>query len=173
MRSRKRVFLGLGSNLGDRLGYLLSAMDRISELGEVRAISTVYESEPWGVEEQPPFLNCVLELWTDIPPEELLKMLKEIERAVGRRERFRWGPREIDIDILLYGNEVIDSEELKIPHPHLEERDFVLVPLLEIDRKLRNPKNGRSLSESLNRLEVKLKPFCCILKREKGSRSPQ
>ncbi len=174
MRSRKRVFLGLGSNLGDRLGYLLSAMDRISELGEVRAISTVYESEPWGVEEQPPFLNCVLEFWTDIPPEELLKMLKEIERAVGRRERFHWGPREIDIDILLYGNEVFEGKELKIPHPHLEERDFVLVPLLEVDRKLRNPKNGRSLSESLNRLEVKLKPFCCIyLKREKGSRSPQ
>ncbi|WP_457599857.1 2-amino-4-hydroxy-6-hydroxymethyldihydropteridine diphosphokinase [Hydrogenivirga sp.] len=163
MQSRKRTFLGLGSNVGNRLENIVRAIDRLSRLGEVVKVSTVYESEPWGVEEQPPFLNCVLELRTPIGVRELLTEVKEIERSVGRKMRFRWGPREIDIDILLYDHEVVDEPGLSVPHPYIEERDFVLVPLLELDGSLVNPKTGKAYREHLPGLRPKLKPFCCIV----------
>ena len=169
MESRKRVLLGLGSNVGERISYILKAMVELEKIGELGRISTVYESEPWGVEDQDPFLNCVLELYTDLDPFNLLRELKEIEKKVGRRERFRWGPREIDIDILLYEEKVVDTPELKIPHPFIKERDFVLIPMLEVDPDLRDPMSGEYYRDV--KLESKLKPFCCVLKREgKGSR---
>ena len=172
MESRKRVFLGLGSNVGERVSYILRALEELEKIGELGRISTVYESEPWGVTDQEPFLNCVLEFFTDLDPFTLLKSLKEIERRVGRRERFRWGPREIDIDILLYGNEVVNTPELRIPHPFIKERDFVLIPMLEIDPELRDPMSGEPYGNF--RPKGRLTPFCCVLKRGgRGARAPQ
>ncbi len=169
MESRKRILLGLGSNVGDRISYILKAIDELERIGELGRISTVYESEPWGVVDQDPFLNCVLELFTGLDPFTLLKRLKEIEKRVGRKERFRWGPREIDIDILLYEEEVVDTPELRIPHPFIKERDFVLIPMLELDPNLKDPLSGEPYRKV--RLSNGLRPFCCILKREgKGSR---
>ncbi len=163
VQSRKRVFLGLGSNLGDRVGYLEGAVCLLKEVGEVICVSTVYESPPWGVENQPAFLNCVAEVRTSLDPFELLRWAKSAERRIGRKERFRWGPREIDIDILLFGEEIIDSRELSIPHRFLEEREFFLIPLLEIEPCIKNPRTGVLLSKSLPKNPINLKPFCCLL----------
>lgn len=168
MESRKRVLLGLGSNVGERVSYILRALEELEKIGELGRISTVYESEPWGVTDQEPFLNCVLEFFTYLDLFTLLRSLKEIEKRVGRKERFRWGPREIDIDILLYGNEVVDTPELRIPHPFIKERDFVLIPMLEVDPELRDPVSGEPYRNV--KPKGKLKPFCCILKR--GARAP-
>ncbi len=163
MQSRKRIFLGLGSNVGDRLGNIMRAIEELRILGEIRAVSTIYESEPWGVSQQPTFLNCVVEMFTVLDPHKLLTEVKGIERRIGRKDRFRWGPREIDIDILLYSDEVIEKSDLKIPHPYIGERDFVLVPLLEIDSSLHNPETGRPFKEFLSNLNITIKPFCCLL----------
>ena len=172
MESRKRVLLGLGSNVGNRLDYILMAIGRLKDLGEIGKISTIYESEPWGVGDQEPFLNCVLELYTRLDPHTLLKELKRIEKEVGRKERFRWGPREIDIDILLYEDEVVETDELKIPHPLIKERDFVLVPMLEIDPSLKDPVSGEPYGDV--NIESTLRPYCCVLKKgERGARALQ
>ncbi len=172
MESRKRVLLGLGSNVGNRLHYILTAIGRLKDLGEIGKISTIYESEPWGVEDQEPFLNCVLELYTRLDPHALLKELKLIEKKVGRKERFRWGPREIDIDILLYEDEVVETDELKIPHPLIKERDFVLVPMLEINPSLKDPVSGEPYGDV--NIESTLRPYCCVLKKgERGARALQ
>ncbi len=162
MQSRKKVFLSLGSNVGNRIGNILKAIDLLRGLGEIRKVSTVYESEPWGVSDQPPFLNCVVLMETSLLPEELLGELKKIERIVGRKERFRWGPREIDIDILLYDDEVVELPNLSIPHPHMTDRDFVLYPLLELE-EVRDPRTGRPFRDSLRNLSLSLRPFCSIL----------
>ena len=132
--SEERVFLGLGSNLGDRESYLQAALDRISLLPGTRLVkaSSVIETPPWGVTEQPSFLNLVAEIRTGLEPEELLKAVKEIEAEVGRQATYRWGPREIDIDLLLFGNRTVELPQLMLPHPRLRERAFVLEPLEEI-----------------------------------------
>jgi len=158
----QRVFMGLGSNLGDRLAYILKALDLLSRNLKVVRVSTVYESDPWGVENQPPFLNCVVEARTELTPPELLRRLKEVEQALGRKRRFRWGPREIDVDILLFGNVVLESPDLRIPHPHLVERDFFLLPLLELDPLLRDPSSGVPYA-SFGKRSFKLRPFCCVI----------
>ena len=163
MQSRNRIYLSLGSNLGDRIGYLTRAVDHLRETGKIVAVSTVYESQPWGYKDQPEFLNCVVSLETDLRPEELLDEVKSIEKRIGRVHRFRWGPREIDIDILLYGNLIVRTNRLEIPHPRMKERDFVLVPLLDLEQDLRDPVTGKPYREFLKLVEVKLKPFCCIL----------
>ncbi len=164
MQSRKRVFLGLGSNVGDRIGNILKAIDSISSLGVVIKVSTLYESEPWGVEDQPAFVNCVAEIETDLKPRDLLKEAKRLEEKIGRVKRFHWGPREIDIDIVLYGEEVVNEEDLKIPHPFIKKRDFVLVPLLELDESLADPITGEPYRTHLDEIEVKLKPLCSVLR---------
>ncbi len=158
----KTVFLALGSNIEDRINFIQKAIKELSEYINVLKISTVYESMPWGVEEQPAFLNCVLKSETSLSPEDLLSLIKEIEAKVGRKERFRWGPREIDIDILLYEDEVIDTPSLKIPHPFLCERDFFLYPILEIEPDLKLPPSGTELLKYTSSTENKLIPFCCI-----------
>ncbi len=158
----KRVFLSLGSNVGDRLDYILEAIGYLKGLGEVRGISTLYESPAWGVEEQGDFLNGALEIYTNLRPRELLSELKRIEKAVGRKERFRWGPREIDLDILLYEDLVIESDSLSVPHPYMHLRDFVLVPLIELDGGLIHPKLGLSLGRLLAWTEIRLKPFASL-----------
>ncbi|MFQ5861027.1 MAG: 2-amino-4-hydroxy-6-hydroxymethyldihydropteridine diphosphokinase [Dehalococcoidia bacterium] len=133
------VYLGLGSNVGDRQGNLRQAVRLLQRCGQVEALSSLYETEPWGYTQQPKFLNLVCQLSTSLEPLSLLHCLKEVERAVGRRPTFRYGPRELDIDILLYGELVLEMEELAIPHPGLPERPFVLVPLVELAPELEHP----------------------------------
>jgi len=145
-----RAYVGLGANLGDREGTIRSAS---ALLGALR-LSAIRETEPWGFEEQPRFLNAVAEIDTDLGPRALLERLLEIERALGRERDTgpRWGPRTIDLDLLLYGSETVDEPGLAVPHPHLHERSFVLEPLAELDPKLEVPGRGR-VSELLARLE--------------------
>ncbi len=138
------MFVGLGSNLGDRLANLKAAVDALRATSGVEAVrtSSVYETDPVGVEDQPVFLNAVAELRTDLGPQETLARLKEIEAEIGRTPREHWGPREIDLDLLLYGDEVIDDGALEVPHPEMAHRSFVLVPLMEIDREVVIPGVG-------------------------------
>jgi 2-amino-4-hydroxy-6-hydroxymethyldihydropteridine diphosphokinase len=127
------AYIGLGSNLGDREENLRHALERLSELGQVRS-SSFRETDPVGITDQPKFLNTAAELSTDLPARDLLKALLAIERDLGRdrsREE-RWGPRTLDLDLLLYGDEVIDEPGLTVPHPRLAERLFVLEPLHEL-----------------------------------------
>jgi 2-amino-4-hydroxy-6-hydroxymethyldihydropteridine diphosphokinase len=127
------VYLALGSNLGDRAAELELAI-RLLEARGARVLrrSSVIETEPFGVTDQPPFLNQVVEIEWDGTARELLEAAKAVERDAGRRPTYRWGPREIDVDILLFGDERIDEPDLKVPHPGLWERDFVLRPLAEL-----------------------------------------
>jgi 2-amino-4-hydroxy-6-hydroxymethyldihydropteridine diphosphokinase len=147
--NRLLVYLGLGSNLGDRLGMLQQAIDAMHALPltEVQRCSGVYETEPWGFTEQGRFLNCAVELRCGLGPHRLLEALLGIERALGRERTLRYGPRSIDIDILLYGAEVIDTEGLTIPHPHIAERNFVLQPLREIASDVRHPVENCTIEE--------------------------
>jgi 2-amino-4-hydroxy-6-hydroxymethyldihydropteridine diphosphokinase len=127
------AYLALGSNLGDRAAQLELAIRLLEESGaRIVRRSTVTETEPFGVTDQPPFLNQVLEVEWDGSARELLEAAKAAERAAGRRPTYRWGPREIDIDVLLFGDERIDEPDFKVPHPGLWERDFVLRPLGEL-----------------------------------------
>jgi 2-amino-4-hydroxy-6-hydroxymethyldihydropteridine diphosphokinase len=147
-----KVYLGLGANLGDRQGNLLRAVELLSQWGQIEELSSLYESEPVGYLEQPPFLNAVCELTTTLTAEELLAVVKNIESALGRTPSFRNAPRPIDIDILFYGEQVMNSPHLTIPHPGLEERAFVLVPLAEIAPDLVHPVSGITVREMMERL---------------------
>lgn len=144
-----RAHLALGSNVGDREAHLERARSLIGARARVTARSSVRETPPYGVLDQPPFLNQVLEVRWAGPARALLKAAQEIEREVGRRPRRRWGPREIDVDLVLFGSEVIDEPDLKVPHPGLGVRRFVLEPLLEIDPDLSDPATGRRLDSLL------------------------
>lgn len=126
-----RVAIGLGSNLGDRAGHLNAAVADLAEIGEIVATSSVYETAPVGGPDQGAYLNAVVVLDTDLPPRSILDRLLVMEQAQGRRRRERWGPRTLDLDILLYGDQVIDSPGLTVPHPRVAERRFVLEPLDE------------------------------------------
>lgn len=145
------VYLGLGTNLGDREANLRRALDSIREFARLDALSSVYLSEPVGYTDQPDFWNMVVRIETDLDPDALLGALEEIEREVGREPSFRNAPRLLDIDILLYGGEVIDRPGLRVPHPRLLERAFVLLPLVELDEDLTLPGRGIVLSEHLSR----------------------
>lgn len=144
-----RVFLGLGSNLGDRMQNLDLAVQRLSVEIDVDRISCVYETEPVGYAAQPLFLNAVLSGTTRLDPMALLRLAKQVELELGRVRSFRNGPRAIDIDILIYGDTVVKTGELVIPHPRLAERPFVLVPLAEIAPHEIDPRSGRTFSELL------------------------
>jgi 2-amino-4-hydroxy-6-hydroxymethyldihydropteridine diphosphokinase len=134
-----KAYIGLGANLGDREESIRSA----TELLGVCRISTIRETEPWGYEEQPRFLNAVVELETDLPPRELLDRLLDVERELGRtREGPRFGPRTIDLDLLVYGDLQLDEPGLTVPHPRLHERLFVLEPLAELAPSLDVPGKG-------------------------------
>ena len=145
-----RAFVGLGSNLGEREAMLRGALDRLgAEEGiTVVAVSSFRETDPVGVLDQPRFVNAAAELETRLAPRELLERLLEVERGLGRdrAKEERWGPRMIDLDLLLYGDEEIDEPGLTVPHPRLAERAFVREPLLELDPGLRLP-DGRALRE--------------------------
>ncbi len=130
----RRAYIGLGSNVGDRLENLRRALDAIGDLDDthVDVVSVAVESEPWGVTEQPPFANAVAAIVTGIATDRLLVALKDVEAALGRRPGVRYGPRVIDLDILLVGDEEWERDDLVVPHPRLLERDFAVTPLLEI-----------------------------------------
>ena len=139
--------LALGANLGNRLANLRQALHRLEVLGTVLKRSDVFETEPWGVAEQPRFLNACLLMKTDLEPEALLAAVKGIERDMGRRETVRWGARNIDVDILLCGTLLYESPHLQIPHAHLADREFVLVPLAQILPDWRHPALGRTVMD--------------------------
>jgi len=142
--------IGIGSNLGKREENCLRSMDFLAEEGIlIRKRSALYETEPWGVRDQPGFVNAAVEVETDRGPQELLDVLKKIERTMGRTVTRRWGPRVIDLDILFYDDLVIDTPGLHIPHPLLHEREFVLRPLSDIAAGKIHPLLQRTIRELL------------------------
>ena len=149
------VFLGLGSNLGDRRRNLEAALDALRAHPQitVSAVSAFLETDPvGGPPGQGKFLNAAAKIETDLSPEALLEELKRIECALGRRPGPRWGPREVDLDILLCGDTILDTEALTIPHPRMRERRFVLEPLAEIAPDARDPATGRTVRELLEKV---------------------
>lgn len=152
------VYLGLGSNLGDRKKNIEGAVTALTEIQGVKYIrsSSIYETEPWGNKEQPGFLNSVVEIETDLNPQDLIKVLKDIENRLGRNIRDKWMEREIDIDVLFYGNEVIKDGCLEIPHREICNRRFILVPMCELGRDFRHPVIGKKMSELLEETKDEL-----------------
>jgi len=150
-----RAYVGLGSNLGDRSAHLLLGLSALSRLPDTHLLrlSPVYETEPVGPP-QPPYLNLVAELETELAPRALLLEMLRIERALGRERRERWGPRTLDLDLLLYGDLVLEEEGLTVPHPRLHQRAFVLVPLLDLLPEGRHPLLGQSFRELLASLDT-------------------
>jgi 2-amino-4-hydroxy-6-hydroxymethyldihydropteridine diphosphokinase len=147
----KQVFLSLGSNIGDRVAHIRKALELLPNVGiEVRRVSSFYQTEPVDFLPQRWFVNCVVEVGTDLMPRRLLKTLQSVERALGRRPGIPKGPRPIDIDILLYENVVVRSALLTIPHERLSERRFVLIPLRELAGDLRHPVTQRTVVEMLH-----------------------
>ena len=144
---RKTAYLSLGSNLGDREQNLRSAIESLGSLGEITAVSSFYETEPVDVAAQPWFLNCAVALATDKMPRQLLSGVLAIEQAMGRRRLQPKGPRVIDIDIVLFGQAVVDTAQLTIPHPAMHQRRFVLEPLAEIAPEVRHPVFKRTMRE--------------------------
>jgi 2-amino-4-hydroxy-6-hydroxymethyldihydropteridine diphosphokinase len=135
-----RAYVGVGANLGDREATIRAAL---AALPGVVALSELRETAPVGVVDQPPFLNGAAALETELSPRELLDALLEVERRLGRERRERWGPRTIDLDLLLHGDDVLDEPGLTVPHPRLHERRFALEPLLDLDPDLVVPGRGR------------------------------
>ncbi len=146
------MYLSLGSNVGERAKNLQDAIAALADAGvEVSRISSIYETEPVDLREQPWFLNCVVEAQTNLPPLELLQALRAIEARMGSKKLVAKGPRLIDMDILLYGDETIDTPELQVPHPRMHLRRFVLAPLAEIAPRARHPVSGLTAAEMLAR----------------------
>ena len=146
------VYLSLGTNLGNRVDNLCIARQSLPPDVQIRKNSSIYITPPWGYEDQPDFLNQVLEVESKLAPVPLLSYLKEIEAEMGRLETFRYGPRLIDIDILFYASQVIQEEDLQIPHPRLQERAFVLVPLHEIAPDFVHPVLNETITALLTRI---------------------
>ena len=151
------VYLGLGSNVGERLTNLVWALEKLGASGvlEILDCSAVYETEPWGLTDQPKFLNSAVKARTTLPPVQLLGLAKTIEQAMGRTAGVRYGPRQIDIDILLYGDHVIDLEvpDLQVPHPRMAERAFVLIPLAEIAGWVSHPTEKALIADMASNVE--------------------
>lgn len=143
------VYLALGTNLGNRAANLKEAIAALSPQMEVKARSKVYETPPWGYAEQAKFLNQVVKVQTYVAPEPLLKHLKRLEVALGRKPTFQYGPRKIDMDILFYDDLILETPALTIPHPHVHERGFVLLPLMDIAPELVHPVQGKTVRDLL------------------------
>ncbi|MEJ5996347.1 2-amino-4-hydroxy-6-hydroxymethyldihydropteridine diphosphokinase [Pedobacter sp. Du54] len=163
MQSDKHTaYLLLGSNLGKREKCIADAVDLLAErVGEIVKISSIYETAAWGKTDQPSFLNIAIEIETVLNPFQLLEMALKIEADLGRIRYEKWGSRLIDIDIILYGDRIIEAEKLKIPHPEMQHRKFVLLPLAEIAPTLIHPVLKQSISELLLNLDDNL----AVLKR--------
>ena len=151
--------MGLGSNLGDRKKYMVSAIARIDSCKDICVVSEsgFYETKPVGGPSQPDYVNCVIELDTEIEPQSLLQEFKRIELELGRTSGVRWGSRVIDIDILLYRDTIISDSNLKIPHESMHERIFVLEPLCEISPGFKHPVSGKTIIDLLKELKVSRK----------------
>ena len=147
------VFIGLGSNLGNRTENCLKAIELLSDFTIIKSVSSFYETDPVGNEDQPKFINAVAKVSTLLSPLNLLTSLKTIEKQLGREKNERWGPRTIDLDILIYEDFVLESQELTIPHKELLNRRFVLEPLCEIEPWLEHPVEKKTLSTILKGLE--------------------
>ena len=143
------VYIGLGSNVGDREGNLRKALELLKKKTRLLKVSSMYETEPMYLKDQAWFVNCAAELETSLTPKELLVCLKDIERRLGRQESVRYGPRSIDMDILFYGDQVVEESDLKIPHPRIHERRFVLIPLVEIGPDHVHPICGKTVATLL------------------------
>ena len=152
-----KAFVGLGSNLGDREAQIRMALDELAKLPGSRVIraSSLYDSEPAGEVEQPNFLNAVAQIDTELTARQLLWNLLLIERRLGRVRSARWGPRSIDLDLLMFGELVVDEPDLQVPHPELDRRSFVLVPLVEIDPLLVHPVTGHTMLHHLSLLKTR------------------
>ncbi|MBU9722024.1 MULTISPECIES: 2-amino-4-hydroxy-6-hydroxymethyldihydropteridine diphosphokinase [Bacillaceae] len=150
------AYISLGSNIEDRYEHLVGAVRRLGDMKQVEIVSqsSIYETDPVGYTEQAPFLNMVIKITTSFSPEELLNVTQEIEQTGGRTKTFRWGPRAIDLDILLFNNENIKLEHLQIPHPRMLERGFVLIPLKELEPNyIFN--NGKTIASYIDQLDDK------------------
>lgn len=146
------AYLLLGSNVGERKQNLEQAIDQIGRhAGIVKARSSTYETEPWGLKEQDFFLNLAIEISTELTPEDLMAKLKDIESAIGQPKETKWGPRAIDIDILYYDDLILETETLKIPHPQIGNRNFVLIPLIEIAGDFIDPRSNMTLDDLYDR----------------------
>ena len=145
--SLNEVFIGLGANIGPVRENLIRAVKGIKKFAILIVASSLYESAPIGPQNQPNFTNAVVKIGTELSPFELLARLKELEKQIGRQKTKRWGPREIDLDILFYEDLVIDTRLLVIPHPQAHKRRFVLEPILEIDPHARHPSKSRKLRD--------------------------
>lgn len=152
-----KAFVGLGSNLGEREALIRQAVEALAALPEtcMVKVSSLYDTEPAGEVEQPNFLNAACQIDTALTARQLLWNLLLIERRLGRVRQQRWGPRTIDLDLLLYGNLVVDEPDLTVPHPELLRRSFVLVPLVELDPLLVHPITGQTLLAHLSELKTR------------------
>jgi 2-amino-4-hydroxy-6-hydroxymethyldihydropteridine diphosphokinase len=147
------AYIGLGSNIGDRKGTCLQALELLGRAGRVKKVSSFYRTEPVGHRDQEDFVNAVAELETGLSPEQLLAACRAIEDQLGRRRSVHWGPRTIDLDILLYGDQVVESANLTIPHPFMTSRGFVLVPLCEIAPQVVHPILNKTAAILLHELK--------------------
>ena len=162
------AYIGFGSNIGDRLVHIQNAIHALSKTEGItlQKISSLYKTDPVGYEKQAQFLNGVAVIQTSLSPLSLLHTLKDIETTIGRKHRMRWGPREIDLDILIYGDLCVQTEKLVVPHPEMHLRGFVLVPLAELAPDLEHPVFQESIQTLLNHLENSksvLKEEDCVL----------
>ncbi|MBW3114738.1 MULTISPECIES: 2-amino-4-hydroxy-6-hydroxymethyldihydropteridine diphosphokinase [Bacillaceae] len=148
------AYISLGSNMGDRESYLEKAINILGSHGkiEVTKRSSMYETDPVGFTEQDQFLNMVIEIRTSLSPETLLHQCLQVEIDLGREREFKWGPRIIDLDILLYNRLMVESEDLLIPHPRMQERAFVLIPLLEVAPRIEHPSINAPFVEFLDEI---------------------
>lgn len=165
--SKNIIYLALGSNLGDRVAKILKAHTHLESHPQIQVLkkSKIYETEPWPKHDIPEgrpletqrqhwHLNQVLQVQTNLSAQEFLNEIQQIEKKIGKISKSEWGSREIDIDILLYGQEVVNLPDLKIPHPHMRDRQFVLIPLLEIEPELIDPVSKLSFLHFLNQIEI-------------------
>ncbi len=147
------AYIGLGSNMGDRTGACRKALELLSKAGTVTAVSSFYCTEPVGYREQDEFINAAAAISTDLAPHDLLKTCREIEDRLGRIRVIRWGPRALDLDILLYGGTVVNTPNLVVPHPQMSLRGFVLVPLCEIAPRVVHPVLNKTIEQLLRELK--------------------